>query len=83
MKKLTVRIHAELEIPNDWEIVELESGVQVLKIGEKYVNFDIAPLATSSSEPDATWSDEDEALTGRILDAVTGLDTELTEVGIH
>jgi len=27
MKKLTVRIHAELEIPNDWEIVELESGV--------------------------------------------------------
>lgn len=83
MKKLTVRIHAELEIPNDWEIVELESGVQVLKIGEKYVDFDIAPLATSSSEPDATWTDEDEALTERILDAVTGLDTELTEVGIH
>lgn len=83
MKKLTVRIHAELEIPNDWEIVELEGGVQVLKIGDKYVDFDIAPLATSSSEPDATWSDEDEELTGRILDAVTGLDTELTEVGIH
>jgi hypothetical protein len=83
MKKLTVRIHAELEIPNDWEIVELESGVQVLKIGEKYVDFDIAPLATSSSDADATWSDEDEALTGRILDAVTGLDTELTEVAIH
>ena len=83
MKKLTVRIHAELEIPNDWEIVELESGVQVLKIGDKYVDFDIAPLATSSSDADATWSDEDEALTGRILDAVTGLDTELTEVAIH
>lgn len=83
MKKLTVRIHAELEIPNDWEIVELESGVQVLKIGDKFVDFDIAPLATSSSEADATWSDEDEALTSRILDAVTGLDTELTEVAIH
>ncbi len=83
MKKLTVRIHAELEVPNDWEIVDLEGGVQVLKIGDKYVDFDIAPLATSSSEPDATWSDEDEELTGRILDAVTGLDTELTEVGIH
>ena len=80
---MTVRIHAELEIPNDWEIVELESGVQVLKIGEKYVDFDIAPLASSSGEADATWSDEDDALTGRILDAVTGLDTELTEVAIH
>ena len=83
MKKLTVRIHAELEIPNDWEIVELEGGVQVLKIGDQYVDFDIAPLATSSSEADATWSDEDEALTERILDAVTGLETELTEVAIH
>ncbi len=83
MKKLTVRIHAELEIPNDWEIVELEGGVQVLKIGDKYVDFDIAPLATGSNDADATWSDEDEALTGRILDAVTGLDTELSEVAIH
>ena len=83
MKKLTVHIHAELEIPNDWEIVTLENGVEVLKVGEQFVDFDIAPLASSSSEIDATWSDEDEALTGRILDAVTGLDVELTETGIH
>ena len=83
MKKLTVHIHAELEIPNDWEIVEIGSGVQVLKIGDKYVDFDIAPLASASNEPDATWSDEDEGLTELILDAVTGLDTELSEVGIH
>ncbi len=83
MKKLTVHIHAELEIPNDWEIVEIGSGVQVLKIGDKYVDFDIAPLASTSHEPDATWSDEDEGLTELILDTVTGLDTELTETGIH
>ena len=83
MKKLTVHIHAELEIPNDWEIVELGSGVQVLKIGDKYVDFDIAPLASESDEADAAWSDEDEGLTELILDSVTGLETELTEVGIH
>ena len=52
-------------------------------LGDQFVDFDIAPLATSSSEADATWSDEDEALTERILDAVTGLETELTEVAIH
>jgi hypothetical protein len=77
MKKLTVHIHAELEVPNDWEIVEHPSGIQVLKIGDRYIDFDIAPLATTSDDPEATWSDEDEELTGRILDTVTGLDTDL------
>ena len=77
MKKLTIHIHAELEIPNDWEIVEHPSGIQVLKIGDRFVDFDIAPLATDSLLPESTWSDEDEQLTEKILDAVTGLDTEL------
>lgn len=77
MKKLTVQIHAEMEVPNDWEIVEHPSGIQVLKIGDRYIDFDIAPLATTSDDPEATWSDEDEELTGRILDTVTGLDTDL------
>ena len=77
MKKLTIHIHAELEIPNDWEIVEHPSGIQVLKIGERFVDFDITPLATDSLDPESTWTDEDEQLTEQILDAVTGLDTEL------
>ena len=80
MKKLTLHIHAELEIPDDWEIVEHGHGIQVLKIGERYVDFDIAPLATYSEHDDATWSDEDEELTTRILETVTGLDTTL-EIG--
>ena len=79
MKKLTVRIYAELEVPDEWEIVELEEGVQVLKIGDTYVDFDIAPLASDSTGPEATWSDEDEELTATLLDAVIGLDTELGE----
>lgn len=77
MKKLTVHIHAELEVPNDWEVVEHPSGIQVLKIGDRYVDFDIAPLATTSDDPEATWSDDDQALTDRILDTVSGLDAEL------
>lgn len=77
MKKLTVHIHAELEVPNDWEVVEHPSGIQVLKIDGRYVDFDIAPLATASEDPEAMWSDDDQALTDRILDTVTGLDAEL------
>ena len=78
MKKLTVRIYAELEVPDDWEVVEVEEGVQVLKIDDVYVDFDIAPLASNSLGPEATWSDEDEDLTATILDAVIGLEAELS-----
>ena len=77
MKKLSVSIRAELEVPDDWEIVEVDDGIQVLKIDGRYVDFDIAPLASDVTGPDAVWSDEDEELTAAILDAVVGIDTEL------
>ena len=77
MKKLSIQIHAELEIPDEWELVEHSSGIFVLKVGDRFVDFDIAPLATASKEPDAIWSDDDENLTEEILDMVTGLDSEM------
>ena len=76
MKKLSIHVHAELEIPDDWELAE-HSGVMVLKVGERFVDFDITPLVTISSEPDATWTDEDEKFTDTILDMVTGVDSEM------
>jgi hypothetical protein len=78
MKKLHVKIVAEMNIPDDWEIVEHPAGIQVLKIGDKFVDIDIAPIATASLEENATWSDEDEALINRVLDALTDMDSELT-----
>ncbi|CAG4882652.1 conserved protein of unknown function [Georgfuchsia toluolica] len=77
MKRLNVVIHAELEVPDDWELVEHPSGAQVLKIGDEFVDFDIAPLSTRSDDPDAEWSDEDAEIVGKVLDAVIGLDTDL------
>lgn len=77
MRKLTVMIRAELEIPDDWEFVEHPSGIQVLKIGDNYVDFDIAPLSTTSENPDATWTDTDVDLVEQVLECVSGLDTEL------
>ncbi len=77
MKKLSLELHAELEIPDDWELVEHPAGIFVLKIGDRFVDFDITPLATKSSEPDATWSDEDDKFTDEILDMVTGLDSKM------
>lgn len=77
MKKLTLELHAELEIPDDWELVEHPSGIFVLKVGERFVDFDITPLVTVSTGSDATWSDEDGEFTEEILDMVTGLDSEM------
>ena len=77
MKKLSISIHAELEIPDDWDLVEHSPGTFVLKVGDRFVDFDITPLATASEEADAIWSDEDEQFTEEILDMVTGLDSEM------
>ncbi|KAF0164493.1 MAG: hypothetical protein OEL20_11050 [Sulfuritalea sp.] len=77
MKKLSLELHCELEIPDDWELVEHSSGIFVLKVGDRFVDFDITPLVTASEAPDATWSDEDEQFTEEILDMVTGLDSEM------
>ena len=54
MKKLSLVLQAELEIPDDWELVEHSSGIYVLKVGDRFVDFDIAPLVTASTAPDAT-----------------------------
>ena len=77
MKKLSLELHAELEIPDDWELVEHPSGIFVLKVGDRFVDFDLAPLVATSAAPDATWSDEDEEFTEEILDMVIGLDSEM------
>jgi len=77
MKRLTVTIRAELAIPDDWEFVEHPSGIQVLKVGDSFVDFDIAPLSTTSASPEATWSDSDVELVEEVLACVSGLDSDL------
>ena len=83
MKKLVVNIHAELEVPDDWEIARHPSGISVLKIGDTFVDFDLTPLATTSDDPDAEWSDADVEVVGEVLDAVTGLDVDLDLISRH
>jgi hypothetical protein len=77
MKHLTVLIRAELEVPDDWELADHPSGMQVLKIGNQFVDFDIAPLATKSTDPDAEWSDRDVELVNAVIDTIVEMDSEL------
>jgi hypothetical protein len=77
MKHLTVTIRAELEVPDDWELVDHPSGMTVLKIGDRFVDFDLTPLATKSSDPDAEWSDHDTELVEQVIDTIVEVDAEL------
>ena len=77
MKKLTLNIVAELDIPDDWELVDHEAGMKVLKIGDRFVDFDITPLATDRTDAEAIWTDEDEKLTNQILESITEFDSEM------
>lgn len=83
MKNLTVLIRAELEIPDDWELVEHPSGMQVLRIGDQFVDLDIAPLTTKSNSPDAEWSDADTDVVGKVLDTIVGIETALEIQTLH
>jgi len=78
MKTLSVLIRVELEVPDDWNVVEHPSGMHVLKINNQYVDFDVAPLSTTSSDPDAEWSDADQRLVSEVLDAIVAVDVDLT-----
>ena len=42
MKTLTVRVTAELQVPDDWTLVDHAAGMTALKIGDQFVDFDIA-----------------------------------------
>lgn len=77
MKNLTVVIRAELEVPDDWMLTEHASGMHVLKIGDQFVDFEIAPLATTEDEPDAEWSDRNVDLVDRVMETVVGVEVEL------
>ncbi len=83
MKKLTVIIRAELDVPDTWQLADHPSGIQTLKVGDQFVDFDLTPLSTRSDDPDAEWSDQDADLVGEVLDAVVGMDIELAFEQLH
>jgi hypothetical protein len=83
MKTLIVTIRAELEIPDDWELAEHPSGIQTLKIGDQFVDFDLAPLATASTDPEAEWSDVESEIVNEVLDTVVGLEADLEIITVH
>ena len=70
MKKLKVQIHLEMNVPDDWELVQTSEGTPVLQLPNgQFMDLAIEPLF--ASDPEETWSstDSDDVLND-ILDMV-------------
>lgn len=69
-KKLYVAIELEMTVPDDWQIVETEDGVGVLKVAEEtYLDLTFEPMV--AREIGGTWSnDVSEEFMNDMLDMV-------------
>ena len=78
MKTLVINIRAELKVPDGWSLADVAEGTQALKLGDRLIDFDIAPLVGTTEGGSTTWFEADEALTTEILDKVETLTTDLS-----
>lgn len=78
MKKVTVSISIELELPDDWEIVEHADDVTVLKIEDKFCDFTFGCMTTKSPNAGENWSG-DNYIEELVYDHVTSLDVKISE----
>ena len=79
MKKLRLTIKAELDIPDDWELVTHKDNITVVDIGNgKFVDFDLLPMIAYSQEEGAIWNTVPQELDAEIMDMVKKLESKLT-----
>ncbi|MGE5386351.1 MAG: hypothetical protein ACM3SV_10760 [Betaproteobacteria bacterium] len=74
MKKLAVTIKLELEVPDEWEVVQTSDGVDVLHMGNnQYLDLTFEPMV--ADDIDGTWSNavDDDFMNG-LLDMVESED---------
>jgi hypothetical protein len=59
MKKLLVTIKLEMEIPDDWELVEHPDEIQALKMDDgNYMYMSFLPMLTKQFVEGSEWSSE-------------------------
>lgn len=74
MKTVAVTIKLELEVPDDWELVQTSEGVDVLRMGDgQYLDLTFEPMVTDDIE--ATWTNAvDDEFMDSLLDMVVSED---------
>ena len=83
MKKLTVTIKLEMEIPDDWEIRKTSEGIDVLQIGKsQFLDMTFEPMLSSDLE--GTWMDSaDDDFVNELLDMVESEEVTYKVATLH
>ena len=71
MKKLTVTIRMEMEVPDTWSVEKTSDGIDILKIADgRYLDMSAEPLI--ADDKDGTWrTDYDDDFANQIYDMVS------------
>lgn len=78
MKKLRLTIKAELDIPDEWELVTHDDNITVIDMGNgKFLDFDLLPMVAYSREEGAIWNTVPQDLDAEIMDMVKKLESKL------
>lgn len=79
MKKLLVTIKIDMEIPDEWELVEHPDGGRMLKIGAgRHLDMSFEPMLSVEGVEDGMWiNDYDDEFAEEVMDMVQSVDTEM------
>jgi len=78
VKKLRLTIKAELDIPDEWELVTHNDNITVINLGNgKFLDFDLLPMIAYSLEEGAIWNTVPQELDAEIMDMVRKMETKL------
>ena len=71
MKKLTLTIRMEMEVPDTWSVEKTSDGIDILKIADgHYLDMSAEPLI--ADDKDGTWStDYEDDFANQIYDMVS------------
>jgi hypothetical protein len=79
MKKLQVTITLDMDIPEEWTMVDHPDGVPVLDIGDgRYMYMSFLPMFTRELDPESNWTSEcSTEFSEEVLEMVQGEEVEM------
>lgn len=79
MKRLQVTINLDMDIPDEWVLVEHPDGVPVLTLGDgRYMYMSFLPMFTHELVPESEWTSEcSEKFTEEVVEMVQDEEVEM------
>lgn len=68
MKKVVIKLQAELEVPDTWNVEKDDNGEDILVVGDECCTFDIIPIWADGIESEAAEDKLDDAVYETVKD---------------